>query len=989
MDEFDEFGNPIGGYEEEPEIKVEEEEEEQNNVMLALEGDVEEEEDDEDFMDDLDADFEDGEKEKGNVVSLRDTYGDQVEVLVEPSDREPDAPILEVDAAVLEERSKRQRGIFNKPAPFKFDKEYLLGMSGAPERIRTCCVLGPLHSGKTSLVDILVTEHYDVLNSMSKNVRLGWKQMRYLDNLKQEIERGLSIKLNGVTFLATDLSDKSYAMTMIDTPGHVDFVEEAAVAMAVSDTALICIDVVEGITATTRYMIKECQKNKLSMIFVINKIDRLILELRLSPFDSYKKMRHLVNDIQRVTRTDDHYSPEKNNIMFASAKFGMMFSIEQFVMMYYGKVLSKIQATEFIRRLWGDYCFENGVFKPLDKSDSNKFPSFVTFIMNPIYKIFTQTLSREVDDVNDILTKNFAVSLNEIEKKLDPQPLLKVICQKIFQNQKGLVTSIIRSIDDYHTFLKQKFLQLTSVEINPLLKKEFHGHAVKVIDYNGSDWTLVKVYSGEIKVGNQIRIIESKSGGDSRVRIIDEEELEESVKITISDISLLCGRFITPLTKASAGQTVLVKGLASAFTKGATLCGGTEESISLPLFHSIDFIGGPVFKLIIAPLNPKELPKLLHGLEIVNKYYSCLQIRVEESGEHVLLGTGELYFDCLMHDLRNLYSKMEIKISDPVTTFSEGCQDESFAAIPVESTSNNITLTVSAERLDKKIVDDVSKKRLVTEVIGDKKQLRALAKRLREDYDWDSLSARNVWASLNTNFLVDDTLPDETDKELLLEFQEYILQGFYWAMKEGPLMEEPMYGIKFKILKFEIGKNNADADIPILGAQLIPLMRKACYVGYMTAKPMVMEPVYEMDIVMKALFYPALEEILRKRRSAHIYSVDNIIGTPLIEVKTQIPVIESFGIETDIRLAAQGNAIVQAHHWNKIWRKVPGDVMDADAPIPKLKPAPIQSLARDFAMKTRRRKGISKGGFMSNDGPTLQKYISRDLFEQLKDAGLA
>lgn len=63
-------------------------------------------------------------------------------------------------------------------------------------------------------------------------------------------------------------------------------------------------------------------------------------------------------------------------------------------------------------------------------------------------------------------------------------------------------------------------------------------------------------------------------------------------------------------------------------------------------------------------------------------------------------------------------------------------------------------------------------------------------------------------------------------------------------------------------------------------------------------------------------------------------------------------------------------------------------VLDKDAFIPKLKPAPINSLSRDFVMKTRRRKGISTGGFMSNDGPTLEKYISTELFVQLRENGL-
>ncbi len=58
-----------------------------------------------------------------------------------------------------------------------------------------------------------------------------------------------------------------------------------------------------------------------------------------------------------------------------------------------------------------------------------------------------------------------------------------------------------------------------------------------------------------------------------------------------------------------------------------------------------------VVKIAVEPVNPSELPKMLDGLRKVNKSYPLLTTKVEESGEHVILGTGELYLDCVMHDL--------------------------------------------------------------------------------------------------------------------------------------------------------------------------------------------------------------------------------------------------------------------------------------------------------------------------------------------------
>lgn len=78
-----------------------------------------------------------------------------------------------------------------------------------------------------------------------------------------------------------------------------------------------------------------------------------------------------------------------------------------------------------------------------------------------------------------------------------------------------------------------------------------------------------------------------------------------------------------------------------------------------------------MLKVAIEPVAPSELPKMLSGLRSINKSYPLAATKVEESGEHVLIGTGELYLDCVLHDLRKLFAEIEIKVSDPVTKFCE------------------------------------------------------------------------------------------------------------------------------------------------------------------------------------------------------------------------------------------------------------------------------------------------------------------------------
>jgi U5 small nuclear ribonucleoprotein component len=59
-----------------------------------------------------------------------------------------------------------------------------------------------------------------------------------------------------------------------------------------------------------------------------------------------------------------------------------------------------------------------------------------------------------------------------------------------------------------------------------------------------------------------------------------------------------------------------------------------------------------VIKIAIEPHIPSELPKMLEGIRKCDKSYPLLETKVEESGEHILIGTGEVHLDAVLHDLR-------------------------------------------------------------------------------------------------------------------------------------------------------------------------------------------------------------------------------------------------------------------------------------------------------------------------------------------------
>jgi U5 small nuclear ribonucleoprotein component len=178
------------------------------------------------------------------------------------------------------------------------------------------------------------------------------------------------------------------------------------------------------------------------------------------------------------------------------------------------------------------------------------------------------------------------------------------------------------------------------------------------------------------------------------------------------------------------------------------------------IFKPIVHFTESVFKVAVEPINPSELPKMLDGLRKINKSYPLITTKVEESGEHVILGTGELYMDCVLHDLRRLYAEMEIKVSDPVTRFCETVVETSAIKCYAQTPNKKNKITMVAEPLDQGIAEDIERGK-----VSIKSPTRVIGKFFEENYGWDLLASRSIWAfgpdDMGPNILQDDTLPSE------------------------------------------------------------------------------------------------------------------------------------------------------------------------------------------------------------------------------------
>ncbi len=199
----------------------------------------------------------------------------------------------------------------------------VLRITQNPRQIRNICTSAHIHHGKTAFTDNLLAAAGMMAEKFAGQLEGGMATWLHAD----EQERLMTVDAANVS-MVHEYNGKEYLINLIDTPGHVDFGGNVTRAMRAVDGTVVLICAVEGIMPQTETVVRQALRERVKPVLFINKVDRLVKELKLSPEKIAEKVMTLVTEFNHlVERIAEPEYKEKwkvrvqdGNVAFGSAR---------------------------------------------------------------------------------------------------------------------------------------------------------------------------------------------------------------------------------------------------------------------------------------------------------------------------------------------------------------------------------------------------------------------------------------------------------------------------------------------------------------------------------------------------------------------------------------------------------------------------------------------------------------------------------------------
>jgi len=840
-----------------------------------------------------------------------------------------------------------------------FTVDEIRGLMDHKKNIRNMSVIAHVDHGKSTLTDSLVSKA-----GIIAGAKAG--ETRFTDTRKDEQDRCITIKSTAISmYFELNPKDKvliegefqcdkdmnGFLINLIDSPGHVDFSSEVTAALRVTDGALVVVDAISGVCVQTETVLRQAIAERIKPVLFMNKMDRALLELQLEQEDLYQTFQRIVENINVIIATygdstgpmgNIDVNPSKGSVGFGSGLHGWAFTLKQFSEMYAEKF--KIDVGKLMGKLWGESFFNPATRKWSKHKDEVNKRSFNMYVLDPIFKVFDAVMGYKKEEIDKLLVK-LGVQLKGEEKEEDGKKLLKTVMRKWLPAGEALLQMITIHLPSPLTAQRYRCEMLYEGPMDDEAAMGIKGcdpegplmmYVSKMVPTSdkGRFYAFGRVFSGKAASGMKCRIM-----GPNYIPGKKEDLYEKSIQRTI----LMMGRYVEAIEDVPAGNICGLVGVDQFIVKTGTIS-TFKDAHNLRVMK---FSVSPVVRVAVEAKNPGDLPKLVEGLKRLSKSDPMVQCIIEESGEHIIAGAGELHLEICLKDLEEDHACIPIKKSDPVVSYRETVAEESSVVCLSKSPNKHNRLFMKARPMPDGLAEDIDKGEVTP-----RGEFKTRARYLQEKYDYDVTEARKIWCfgpdGTGPNIVMDVT----KGVQYLNEIKDSVVAGFQWASKEGVLAEENMRGVRFDIHDVTL---HTDA-IHRGGGQIIPTARRCLYACVLTAVPRLMEPVYLCEIQCPESAVGGIYGVLNRRRG-HVIEEMQIAGTPMFVVKAYLPVNESFGFTADLRSNTGGQAFPQCVFDH--WQMYPGDATKPENKVYQI------------IMDIRKRKGLKEGL------PELANYMDK------------